>query len=52
MAGRGPQLSASTRTATMAVGPDGQEGGPAEALSPPGRDLVWGKLAPPAFGRG
>jgi anti-anti-sigma factor len=52
MTGRGLQLSASIRTATMAVGTDGQEGGAAEALSPPGRDLVWGKLAPPTFGQG
>jgi anti-anti-sigma factor len=52
MAGRGPQLSASTRTAAMAVGPDGQEGGPAEALSPPGRDLMWGKLVPPTLRAG
>jgi hypothetical protein len=52
MAGRGPQRPASIRSATMTVGPDGQEGGPAEALSPPGRGLVWGKLAPPALPAG
>jgi anti-anti-sigma factor len=50
--GRGPQLPASARTAAMTVGPDGQEGGPAEALSPPGLDLVWTKLAPPALRTG
>jgi anti-anti-sigma factor len=52
MTGRGPRLSASTRTAAMAVGPDMQEGGAAEALSPPGRDLMWDKLAPPTLRAG
>jgi anti-anti-sigma factor len=50
--GRGPQLPASARTATMAVGTDGQEGGPAEATSPPGIGLMWTKLAPPTLGAG
>jgi len=46
--GPGPQLPAGARTATMAVDTDGQQGGPAEATSPPGLDLVWTKLAAPA----
>jgi hypothetical protein len=48
----GPQLLASARTATTAVGTDGQEGGRAEAMRPPAPDPMWAKLAPPALGAG
>jgi anti-anti-sigma factor len=47
-----PQLLASARTATTAVGTDGQESGRAEAMRPPAPDPMWAKLAPPALGAG
>jgi hypothetical protein len=48
MTGRGPQLSASTRTAAA----DRQDHRAADAMSAPGRDLVWFKLATPVLRAG
>jgi anti-anti-sigma factor len=44
----GRQLPASTRSATMAVGTDAADRDLAEAMNPPGPDLMWVKLVPPA----
>jgi hypothetical protein len=46
--GSGRLLPANTRTASMAVGRDEAGRRPADAVSSPGRDLVWTKLWPPA----
>jgi LuxR family maltose regulon positive regulatory protein len=44
----GRQLPATTRTAAIAVGMNGAEDRPSEAMSSAGPDLVWTKLWPPA----
>jgi LuxR family maltose regulon positive regulatory protein len=44
---RGLQLQAMTQTASRAVGTDGAEHPPAEAMHPPGSELLWTKLWPP-----
>jgi LuxR family transcriptional regulator, maltose regulon positive regulatory protein len=45
---RGLQLQAITQTASGAVGTDGAEHHPAEAMYPTGSELLWTKLSPPA----
>ena len=47
LVGRGRQSPAGTQTAASAVGADTAEDRPADAINPPGPDLVWTKLWPP-----
>jgi ATP/maltotriose-dependent transcriptional regulator MalT len=44
---RGLQLQAVTQTASRALGTDGVEHRSAEAMRPPGSELLWSKLWPP-----